>query len=130
MAVYLEFFNVLVPIENIERVYPGGFKQFLIDNEEHIGYTIWYDDYLLRDGSMDIEGAIDIIKFWESYGLIAIEENDGTEYWKDLCLFQAYLGSKRACDWIEYENYREIASMKGKISKTNGYPFKRWESEE
>ena len=69
MAVAMEFLNLIVPISNIEKVYPVGFEKFKIDHADEIGKNIWYDDYLLRDGNMGWEDIEVKLYYWENLGL-------------------------------------------------------------
>ena len=36
MAIECGYMNLIIPIEKIEKHYPGGFKQYKIDNEKSI----------------------------------------------------------------------------------------------
>ena len=53
MAVGLEYISLIVPIDKIEQYYPGGFEKYKSDHKQSIGGSIWYDDYLVRDGAMN-----------------------------------------------------------------------------
>jgi hypothetical protein len=69
MAVRFEFIDFIIPISNIERVYPGGFKQFKKDKEQLFNGRLWHDEFLLRDGAMSDSDIEYLIKYWEEMGL-------------------------------------------------------------
>ena len=71
MSVRCEFIDVIVPIANIERVYPGGFAAFKARYLEDFGGRLWHDDYLFRDGAMNPIDAASAVNFWRGYGLVA-----------------------------------------------------------
>ena len=100
MAVELEFISLIVPIEKIEKYYPGGFNKFKTDNRESIGGRIWFDNFVVRDDEMhpmDIEYRI---KAWEELGLVGVIEADGRQQWKDLCVVDYFSGITLPCNWL------------------------------
>lgn len=100
MPVYLEFINLIVPIEKIERHYPGGFSQFKIDNQSSLGGRIWFDEFIVRDGAMNPMDMEFLVKSWEQYGLIGIEKNNGNKQWKDMCVVDTLRGPTLPCEWL------------------------------
>ena len=84
MAVGLEYISLIVPIDKIEQYYPGGLEKYKGDNKQSIGGSIWYDDYLVRDGAMNNYDVGRLIREWESYGLKGVVEVDGLIQWKEL----------------------------------------------
>ena len=101
MAVGLENISLIVPIENIEQYYPGGFEKYKSDNKESIGGRIWYDDYLVRDGAMSNYDVGRLIGEWESYGLKGVIEVNGAKQWKDLCVVDYFGGATLPCVWLK-----------------------------
>lgn len=67
----LQFYNIIIPIKNIEKCKRiGGFKGYIDNyiNKEVIGKVFWWDKYLFRDGAMswdDVEYSLD---FWIKQG--------------------------------------------------------------
>ena len=45
MALAQEFIDVFIRIEDVGRVYPGGFVGYLEDFAADIGNTIWHDEF-------------------------------------------------------------------------------------
>ena len=113
MAVACEFIDVIVPIANIDRVYPGGFEAFRRDRGGIQGAT-WFDEHLLREGAMspmDVEG---IVAYWQSLGLEATVERNGTVEWQDLCIVEILFGGPTLpCDWLAYDGTQRCAFLKG-----------------
>lgn len=119
MAVFTQFFSIIIPIANIERCTAiGGFKGILELQKQWIGKKVLYDEYIYKDGAMG--GGIDtIIDFWEQQGLVMTETINGQEQYKDFCLID--IGNPKGiaipCPWLEYEAKNGgigIAWMKGK----------------
>ncbi|MDX1764866.1 MAG: hypothetical protein R3231_11135 [bacterium] len=114
MAVRLEFTNLIVPIENIEGCYPGGFSAFKKEHRHMFGRRLWHDDHLFRDGvrnPMDVES---LVKFWVGHGLVPFDEKDGEKFWKEMCVVNERLGGPTlACQWIEIDREENCAYLKG-----------------
>lgn len=100
MSVYLEFINLIVPIEIIEQHYPGGFAKFKQDNKSYLGGRIWFDEYIVRDGAMNPIDMEFLAKSWKQLGLSGIAENDGNKFWKDMCIVDTLKGPTLPCDWL------------------------------
>ena len=117
MAIKLRFINVIIPIANIERCYPGGFNRFKADTN---GYeNIWFDDYIVRDGAMNPMDVEMIIEIWEALGLQSREVIDEKRHWKDICVVEALIGGKTLpCEWLvvnkdgTVSHIDELAKMK------------------
>jgi hypothetical protein len=85
MSVILEFCSLIIPVEVVETYYPGGLKKYKVDHEytfQSKNYNDWFDDDLVREGSMDSDFD-DMIQFWENLG-VKTNKNDKT--WKHPCL--------------------------------------------
>jgi len=111
MALTLDFISLIIPIEKIEKYYPGGFEQFkkdrdITDNEDNE----WYDDYIFREGAMAPADIEDKVNEWKKLGVNPFTEKDGKKMWDELCVVD-YLGGKTLpCDWliVEGEKVRHI----------------------
>lgn len=114
MAVRCEFIDIIIPIANIERAYPGGFAGFKTDNAGLIGGRLWHDGHLLRDGAMSPADAREAIAYWERLGLVAMDSTEGRQKWRDLCVVEHALGGPTLpCDWIEFDSSRGCVHLKG-----------------
>jgi hypothetical protein len=118
MAVLLQFFNIIIPIEKINKCKGiGGLEGFLEKYKHAVGNVIWYDKYLLRDGAMGMDDVDDIIMFWKKQGLKPKEIRNGKAYWKDLCVVDSIDGFSLPCDWlvlIRPKNKRAYVYLRGK----------------
>ncbi len=100
MAVALEFINVLVRIDAIRKKYPGGWEQFLVDEEKAIGSIGWYDDHLFRLGAMSPGDVGYIVDELIANGLEVHREVDGKPVeWLDICVV-AFFGPTLKCEWF------------------------------
>lgn len=105
MAIELEFINIIIPIEKINRLYPGGFNKFLKDKniEKNPHGKYWYDDHLFRDGAMNPNDAGYITKELEKLGFKAKDEQ--TKEWKDFAVISSFFISKKTnCKWLRYNS--------------------------
>jgi hypothetical protein len=116
MAIYCEFINLIIPITNVDLVYPGGYTKYKEDCA--IGFSIgvlWHDDFLFRDGSMSMMGLDNRIKKWENLGLKGLSDFNGKKKWVDFCLFEGMLGDTNlSCDWLSYDLNSKCVFMKDK----------------
>lgn len=81
MSLYIEFLSVIIPMEKIKACTSvGGLMGILELEKEHIGKRIYFDEDLYRDGAMGPIDIENIVKFWESHGLVGIENRNGTDY--------------------------------------------------
>ena len=105
MAIHLEFYNIIIPIKNIEKCKGiGGFKGILKHHKKNgtIG-KIWYDDHLYRDGAMSPGDTEEIARFWEKQGLNLTKKVEGKEYWDELCVVSFFEGPTLPCEWLEFK---------------------------
>jgi hypothetical protein len=115
MAVQCEFIDFIIPIENIDKIYPGGFAQFKENNKESFSKILWNDDFLFRDGAMNGMDIEFMIQMWESKGLEGVVEIDEKKQWKDFCIVQGMAGGPTfPCEWIDFDPQNNCVSMKGK----------------
>lgn len=97
----LNNFKVLiVPIDAIEKHYPGGFKAYISENAQWLGSHIWHDDFIVRTAAAQPRDIDYMIKTWEFYGLMAFEEVDREKYWKDLCVIEPFNTISVPCPWL------------------------------
>lgn len=115
MAVKLEFVNLIIPIKNINNSkFEGGFQALIDEHRNSIGYSVWFDKHLFRIGSMDTWFIDGEINFWIEQGLTPLKKIDGVEHWCDLFAYSSGFNQFIPnCDWIEINNYRNIAWLKG-----------------
>lgn len=114
MPVRCECIDVIVPIANIDRVYPGGFSAFKAEYRDNFGVRFWHDDHLFRDGAMSPRDAGTAVEFWEPFGLIATTERDGGTVFADLCVVESLLGGPTLpCDWIVFDGARRCLYLAG-----------------
>ncbi len=102
MSVHLEFINVLIRRDALERVYPGGFEQYVRDNAEFIGITCWFDEDIVREGAMSPQDAKGIVEYWEGLGLKAATYKRGRPVeWIELCV-AGFGGPSVPCSWLSF----------------------------
>jgi hypothetical protein len=127
MAIYCEFINLIIPIKNIDLVYPGGFNKY--KEEYDFGFStgvLWNDEFLFRDGSMSMKGLDNRIKKWENLGLKGLSELNGKKKWIDFCLFEGMFGGcDLSCDWILYDTNSRCVYLKDQPFGEIAFPVKR-----
>jgi hypothetical protein len=111
MSVWLHFINVVVPISIIEDKLKVDFDEFYENYSEGIKF---HDKYLFATGAMGSEHIEQIVKYFESKGLITIELIDSKEHFKDLCVVEVLFGGPtRPCNWLEFNSRESSAWLKG-----------------
>lgn len=113
MAIKLEFLNLVVPRQRIEKVYPTGWSGCLSDHAKSIGRTIWYDDHLFRAGAMDPEMMDNLIAKWTRLGFKATEVTDEKTEWLELCVVNSLGFSQHQCRWLVVDGAERIAWLHG-----------------
>ena len=103
MAVQVEYFNLIIPIDKIEEYYPGGFEKYKQDNSRFLYRRIIFDDYIVRDGTMDPMSLKNIVDKWINLGLTFTEKVEDVDKYKDMCVVVDDLStiSYLQCDWLE-----------------------------
>lgn len=115
MAIHCEFIDLVIPIENIDKVYPGGFKKYKEENINGFYGKLWHDEFLFRDGAMGPDDMHYLVQKWEERGLVGVVEREGIKEWKDLCVLEGLFGGPTLkCDWLEYDHVDRCVYMKGK----------------
>jgi hypothetical protein len=115
MAVRCEFIDLIIPIENIDKVFEGGFEEFKEMESEYFGDVLWHDDYLFRTGAMNPRDIHQLIAQWEDEGLIGVIEENGVKKWKDMCVVEGmFSGPTLPCDWLSFDAENNCVYMTGK----------------
>lgn len=115
MALAQEFYDIFIRIVDVERVYPGGFYKYQTDFVTDIGHTIWFDDYLLREGAMSTHDAHQVVEHWKSLGLRPWREEAGKPVeWVELCVSSCVMGGPTLmCTWVAFDEQTHGAFLKG-----------------
>ncbi len=127
MAVAQEFFDVFIRIEDVNRIYPGGFSAYLDDCADDVGYTIWHDEHLLREGAMNSGDVETIVKQWERRGLVPWRNvNDKPVEWLELCVSSELMGGPTLpCNWISFDDVTRSAYLAGTDPGPVAWPSRR-----
>ena len=105
MAIRIERLNIIVPIEKINSIFPGVFSGFVQKNRRNFGGTIWYDDFLLREGALTPVELKKQLSVWESIGFKKDE---------DICVVSDVPGvTQSKCDWMVFGPNRAYVYMAG-----------------
>ena len=111
MAVHCEFIDIIIPIANIDRVYPGGFAAYKAEHTVEFNGRMYHDEYLFRDGTMSPIAAKSIVAEWEKRGLVPLIVIDGVEHWHELCSTNMLIGLTRPCSWAVYDREQSCVNM-------------------
>ena len=113
MAVLCEFIDVIIPIENIDRVYPGGFAAYKAEHAKEFKGRMYHDEYLFRDGAMNGLDIEQIVAEWEARGLVPMKTVDGQKHWNELCVVSMLTRITLPCDWAVYNSKYFCVHLKG-----------------
>ena len=97
MAFKTLFIELFIPIENIEAKYPGGFKQYVLDNSESMAY----DSYLVMKGAMSPWDMESHVRDCEAFGLGGEVEGDGVLQWRDFFVVEGE--PTLPCEWLRQD---------------------------
>ena len=114
MAVALEFINVIVRIDAIQKKFPGGWPALLHDLDFRIGAVGWFDDHLYREGAMNPRDAQWLVEQWAGFGLEVYKEKDGNPVeWVDICIAESMFGPSLKCEWLSFTEDGNAVYLKG-----------------
>ena len=113
MSIKCDCIDFIIPIININKVYPGGFEKYKSDNIEAFDWRYSHDKFLFRNGAMN-RIDIELIKEeWEKLGLKGKFRNGSIEKWKDYCIFESMFGDPiPPCDWLIFDSVTKTVSYK------------------
>jgi hypothetical protein len=129
MSIFLQFYNVLIPIKILEEKVAPIEEIMKWKDKERNGYKPFHDKHLYHEGAMGPDGIERIVDFWQEKGINPFVIKNGKEYWDEMCMVDSFGGVSAPCDWIEVGPYNENlifhAWLKDK-DKGNiyGYPLK------
>jgi hypothetical protein len=96
MPVLLEFISVVVRREAIDRLTPGGLREFIRHHAN--GPTTCADDELVRVGFMSPEDAKAFCDELTGVGMRFLEDGKAC----DMVVIDRLIGPTTPCDWIEF----------------------------
>lgn len=106
MAVQLEFMNIIIKRESIQRIVSGDWEDFLRQMEPK-QFNDCFDNHLFRTGAMSYEEAFDIAHELNSIGFLGLALGDNSQrYWSDFCVFDSSVGTEYHVDWLDLEYHR------------------------
>lgn len=94
MAVLLEAISVIIRIDAIHKLYPGGWEKF---RDAAPNQTLCADSKLARIGFMSPVDAESFVKELEKYGLVYIDNGSC----KDIVVADQQSGVAMPCDWVQ-----------------------------
>ncbi len=97
MAIETAFINLIIPIENIEKKYPGGFKQYKLNSETILAH----DNYIVMKTAMSPWDMESLVKECEDFGLVGIVEKGGIKQWQDFCVVE--VEPTLPCEWLKQD---------------------------
>jgi len=118
MAIELEFINIIIPIEVIDRVYKDGWDKFKQDNIVMHKRAWWHDDHLYREGAMNPMDIKNNLERWEQMGANPEKTDGGNRAWDELCVVDVIHGPTLTCNWIGWDYTDSIVWLKGKKKGT------------
>ena len=118
MAVAIEFLNMIIPVAEIAKKYPGGWEKCREDTGcDLTGATSWSDGELLRLGTMS-EMTLQLMgDEWASMGFKGFTGRGDKKRWRDFCQFGATAGPS-FCDWLSFDDKKRTVSLVKSASLT------------
>jgi hypothetical protein len=120
VAVAIEYLNMIIPVAEIEKKYPGGWAKCREDTGcDWPGTTSWSDGELLRLGTMS-EMTLQLMgDDWASMGFKGFSGRGDKKKWKDFCQFGSLTGPA-FCDWLFFDEKKGTVSLvkNASLSKT------------
>ena len=110
MAIHSEFISVVIPISNVERVYPRGFEGYKLDYPNGL-----WDQHLVLIGTMSPRDAELTVREWAELGLRPMAGQGSEEAsWLDLCVCQFGVPTL-PCERIAYghTDYMDVVWLRG-----------------
>lgn len=110
VAVAIEFLNMIIPVAEIEKKYPGGWEKCREDTGCDLpGSPSWSDGDLLRIGTMD-EMTLQLMgDAWVSMGFKGFTGRGDKRRWKNFCQFGST--GPAFCDWLSFDNENGTVSL-------------------
>lgn len=99
MSIAIEYWNLVVRVEAIEKQYAGGWMKFCTDREISLPDPDLTDGQLLRVGGMSYSALLMAEEDIKDFGLKGWTGSAGEEYWKDYCILTD-LESVKQCKWL------------------------------
>lgn len=134
MSIHLHFYNIIIPIEKIEKDkkvknLKNTIKFYLKRNKRNI----WHDDYLFTIGGImgprDVENEVKVL---EEIGFKPFKQVNGEQYWNDICVTDFTSGPTLPCSWLKCHidpynySYAWLADQNpGKMIDINSKNFKK-----
>lgn len=112
MPVNIDIMALVIPIRNINKVYPGGFEQYRIDHSTENRLLFDHDDQLVRIGAMDSQVIEAEIRFWEKLGLQQFEMHGKNIKAKDFYFVSNWAKTKNECPWLTIDPRGSTVSWK------------------
>lgn len=100
MSIAIEYWNLVVRVEAIEKHYAGGWLQFCEDREISLPDPGLTDGQLLRVGGMSQMALLMAEEDMKDFGLKGWTASFGKEYWKDYCILTDLASVKDQCKWL------------------------------
>ena len=118
VAVAIEFLNMIVPVAEIEKKYPGGWAKCREDTGCDLpGTPNCSDGELLRLGTMS-EMTLQLMgDQWTSMGFKGFTGRGDKKRWKEFCQFGSTAGPA-FCDWLSFDKKNATVSLVNSASLT------------
>ena len=113
MAIYLEYHNVIVPVQAIRDKLGEDVYQRTYAASALVVWTEWTDGYLFREGCMNGSDLSDLLDKWEGRGFKLLTTMNGEKHWKDVCVVNSGHGPSYPCAWIDYDAEKNIVWLTG-----------------
>ena len=109
MAIYLEFYSIIMRVSTIEERYPGGFAAFVASRADQFAAgeddapALWHDDHLCRVGGTMSPEDVDAVlaDLAREMPITVLRQVDGQPHFEDVYVSGSYQGAAYPCQWIQ-----------------------------
>ncbi|MSQ19535.1 MAG: hypothetical protein EXR39_08235 [Betaproteobacteria bacterium] len=113
MSVLAEAFSVVVPVNVLERSYPGGLARYMLDAPNH---SYCSDGVLTRVGFLARKDAEYFVAVLETAGLLSYDRG----IFIDVALVDQNVGPLAPCLWLEFARERNGAPVCWHVASRRG----------
>lgn len=117
MSIPLEYWNLIITVESIERLYPGGWSRCLADHgleaEPSSNGASWHDGTLFRTGAMEPLAMELMLARWTDLGFSEVLVSGRRRFVADLCVYATFANRPRyPCTWLDIDVENATATLR------------------
>ena len=114
MTVRIKYISLIIPIYNLNKFYPGGAEQYIL---EHSSFPRpkrlldWHDSKIVRRLAMNYMDIISFIEEFKNFGLTPTVTVNNQLQWQDMCIVDKIKGPTLPCRWLKYNKLKHTVEF-------------------